>query len=154
MGPQGLGWGSAGPPAIPGDPLTPGDPYLRAEPTDTPVVTLAVAQTTLGTWPPMEGFVQDGRYSYAGAQARADADLTDFQNPLTNYEWESDDLNALPGRSQVIALTSDTITVNATVTILRVEIDFPLRTLPPRRSCAGGIVKRSSFLDLVVTENN
>jgi len=40
------------------------------------------------------------------------------------------------------------------VTILRVDLSFPLRTLPPRRSCTGGIVKPSSFMDLVVTTTN
>jgi hypothetical protein len=143
---QGLSW------VTPND----GDPYMRAHPVDTPVVVLAVAQTTLGPWPPLEGFVQDGRYSYAGAQARADDDLAGFKDPLVAVEWQTDDLNALPGRSQVIALSSAAVNppINTIVTILRVDLSFPLRTLPPRRSCTGGIVKPSSFMDLVVTTTN
>ena len=70
----------------------------RAQPVNTPVVTLAVAQTALATWPPLEGFVQDGRYSYDGAQARADADLEAFQDPLVSVEWVTEDMAALPGR--------------------------------------------------------
>ncbi|HZD63159.1 MAG TPA: hypothetical protein VE200_10240 [Xanthobacteraceae bacterium] len=143
----GLGWGAP-------NQTTPGDPDLRAHPTDTPVVTLAVAQMALDRWPPLEGFVQDGRYAYAGAQARADSDLADFKDPLISLDWETDDLNAIPGRAQVVALASDTIAIDRTVTILRVEITFPLRTLPPRRRCTGGYVKPSNFLDLVVTTQN
>jgi hypothetical protein len=125
-----------------------------AQPVDTPVVVLAYAQAPASTWPPLDGFVQDGRYSYAGAQARADSDLDAFQDPLISLEWVTDDLNAIPGRAQVIALASDTIAIDRTVTILRVEITFPLRTLPPRRACTGGYVKLSNFLDLVVTTQN
>ena len=146
MYPHGVGWA----------PQNGGDNTPRAQPADTPVVTLAVAEAALDQWPPLEGFVQDGRYSYAGAQARADDDLATFKDPLISLEWETDDLNALPGRSQVIALSSDTVNppLNTTVTILRVEIAFPLRTLPPRRTCTGGMVKPSSFMDLVVTTTN
>jgi len=133
-----------------------GDDLIRAQPTDTPVVTLAMAQTALDRWPPLEGFVQDGRYSYTGVQARDDADLAAFKDPLLSVEWKTDDLNAIPGRSQVIAMSSAAVTpaINTTVTILRVELTFPLRTLPPRRHCTGGMVKPSTFMDLVVTENS
>lgn len=129
---------------------------IRAQPTNTPVVTLAVAQVTppSSSRPQLEGFVQDGRYSYAGAQARATADVNAFRDPLPMCEWVTDDRNALPGREQVINLShSDTVNppVQLTVTILRVELSFPLRTLPPRRTCTGGLVKPSTFLDLVVT---
>jgi len=134
----------------------PGDVTIRAHVTETPMVTIAVAATAHDQWPPLEGFVQDGRYSYAGAQARADADLAAFKDPLITVEWDTDDLNAIPGRAQAMALASDTIdpAITTTVTILRVDLSFPLRTLPPRRSCAGGTVKPSSFMDLVVTTQN
>ena len=91
-----------------------------------------------------------------GAQARAQADLDAFQDPLVSVEWETEDLAALPGRSQVIDMASDTIDppITMTVTILSVEITFPLRTLPPRRACRGGTLKPSSFLDLVVTTSD
>jgi hypothetical protein len=129
---------------------------VYAQPVSTPVVTLAVAEAPLGPWPPLVGFVQDGRYSYAGAQARANEDLATFQDPLISVDWVTNDLNAIPGRAQVIALSSAAVNppINTTVTITRVEITFPLRTLPPRRSCTGGIVKPSTFMDLVVTESN
>jgi len=144
--PYGLDWAGTGA----------GEPSTRSQPVNSPVVVLARAQTTLEAWPPLEGFVQDGRYSYEGAQARADADLANFRDPLVSVEWATDDLNALPGRSQVIALSSAAVAppMDTTVTILRVAITFPLPTLPPRRICTGGIVKPSTFMDLVVTEKN
>jgi hypothetical protein len=126
----------------------------RAASVDTPVVVLAVAQVPLSSWPELESFVQDGRYSYVGAQARADADLAAFQDPLTNLEWDTEDHNAIPGREQVVAMSSEAITVSDTVTILRVDLSFPLRTLPARRRCTGGTLKASSFLDLVVTSTD
>jgi hypothetical protein len=151
--PAGLIWDAfATPQPSPGD-----NDNLRAQVTSAPVVTLAMADDRVGVFPPLlEGFVQDGRYSYAGAQARAASDLAAFKAPLVSLDWETDDLNALPGRSQVIALASAAVNppINTTVTILRVELTFPLRTLPPRRSCTGGTVKPSTFLDLVVTENS
>ena len=62
---------------------------------NTPVVTLAVAETPFAHWPQLESLVQDGRYSYAGAQARAAADLEAFSDPLVTAEWVTEDLAAL-----------------------------------------------------------
>jgi hypothetical protein len=149
--PHGLTWPIA---PTPPETITGGEAQVRSHPAETPIVTLAVATMPQGKWPALEGFVQDGRYNLAGAAARAASDLTTFQDPLESLAWETDDPNAIPGRSQVIALHSDTIAIDRTVTILRVEMTFPLRTLPPRRSCTGGYVKPSTFMDLVVTESN
>jgi hypothetical protein len=145
--PNGFDWGL--------DPVFAGQ-LVHGQPVNTPVVTLAVAETPFEHWPQLEGFVQDGRYSYEGAQARAQADLDAFKDPLPTVEWVTEDLSALPGRAQVIALDSPAVTpaLNLTVTILNVEITFPLRTLPPRRACTGGVLKPSTFLDLVVTTSD
>ena len=134
-----------------------GDPTIRTHPPDTPVVTFAHVFEDHGMWPPLEGFVQDGRYTYAGAHARATEDLATFRLPLMAPEWDTDDLNAIPGREQVIELyDGETMApgIFLTVTVLRVDITFPLRTLPPRRQCTGGVVKPSTFMDLVVTETS
>lgn len=132
------------------------DGRVWAQPTDAPVVTLAVAQQTLAGWPPLEGFVQDGRYSYAGAQARAEADLEAFKDPLITAEWETEDLNAAPGRQQEIHLTGSSVIdpLDLTLTITSVELSFPLRTQPPRRRCTGGVIKTSTFLDVVLTQGS
>jgi hypothetical protein len=135
---------------------TPGDRNIRAAPTDTPVVTLAEADRPLEGWPPLEGFVQDGRYSYEGALGRANADLDAFAEPLVSAEWETEDLNAEPGRQQAINLTGSSVIdpLNLTLTITHVSLSFPLRTELPRRRCTGGDVKPSTFLDLVLTDES
>jgi len=130
-----------------------GPTVIGPQPVDTPVVILAVAERARDGWPPIDGFVQDGRYSYAGALVRANSDLDAFAEPLISAEWETDDLNAEPGRQQAIHLTGSSVIdpLDVTLTITRVEISFPLRTQLPRRRCTGGDVKSSTFLDLVVT---
>jgi hypothetical protein len=140
----------------PGSPSE-GDDAVRAHPTDTPVVTLAEADRPLDGWPPLEGFVQDGRYSYEGALARANADLDDFAQPIVTAEWETEDLQAEPGRLQAINLTGTSVLeprAPMTLTITSVEISFPVRTELPRRRCVGGDVKASTFLDLVLTDES
>jgi len=129
---------------------------VRAAPVGTPVVVLARLASSLDGWPPIEGFVQDGRYSYAGAQARAQADLEAFVHPLQTCEWETEDLNAKPGRLQAINLTGTSVIDPLVLwrTITRVEISFPLRTQPPRRRCSGAVVKASTYFDLVVTDES
>jgi hypothetical protein len=127
-----------------------GDAEIRAHPVDTPVVTFAEYHEFNSAWPPIESLVQDGRYSYAGALARAQIDVATFKDPLVSVDWETEDLNAIPGRPQVINLTG-VDPVSMTLTILRVDLTFPLRTLPPRRVCTAGTVKPSTLLDVIVT---
>jgi len=150
--PHGLDWSD-----ISSTTVTPGDPTIRAQPTDTPVVVLAVDQAGFETWPHLEGFVQDGRYQYAGAAARAHEDLNRFAMPVVSMEWDTTDPGALPGREVGVGLLGPEFPgggISARITILSVEITFPLPTLPPHRHCTGGQVQQSTFLDLVVTETN
>ena len=155
--PHGLMWNAAGSTVI-----TTGDPNTRAQPINTPIVLLVVAEVPFydgdgRAWPQLEGFVQDGRYNYPGAQARAESEITAFLNPVVTYDWETTDPYALPGRSQAIALLGSQFPgggVIATTTILSVDLTFQLRTLPPRRRCIGGNVEASKFMDLVLTETN
>lgn len=126
---------------------------LRTQAVDTPVVTLGIAEdTNTLSWPIIEDLVQDGRYSYAGATARAQMDLAAFKEPLVSAEWDTDDLNAIPGRPQVIALTG-VDPVSLTLTILSATMTFPLQTLRPRRRCTAGTVKPSTLLDVLVTSS-
>lgn len=149
--PHGLAWTH-----VEGD-RSGGDDVARGHPTDTPIVTLAEADRPLDGWPPIEGFVQDGRYSYQGALDRANADLDAFDEPLVTAEWETEDLNAQPGRLQTIDLTGTSVMeprTPMTLTITRVDLSFPLRTQPPRRRCVAGDVKPTTFLDLVLTDQS
>ena len=155
--PHGLLWDVNGSTVI-----TVGDPTLRAQPIDTPVVVLYEREVPFHdgdgrAWPQLEGFAQDGRYSYPGAQARGDSELQAFINTSGTYTWETTDPYALPGRQQAISLLGSQFPgggIVAGCTILSVDISFPLRTLPPRRHCVGGNVEASTFMDLVVTETN
>ena len=135
--PQASGWDPTGSTVI-----TAGDPLMRSQPPNTPVVVLAVDEVPFANWPHLEGFVQDGRYTYAGAFTRAHGDIIQFSEPLVSYEWDTTDPNAAPGRLQALSFIGPTFPaappVLALVTILSVDITFPLPTLPPRRHCVGG----------------
>jgi hypothetical protein len=102
--------------------------------------------------PPIEALVQDARYGYTGAAARAAEDLLFFKTPAMKAEWTTEDYNARPGREQLILL-SDVDPVQASLTILTVELEFPARTLAPRRRCTAGTVKAATLLDVLLTSD-
>ena len=84
------------------------------------------------------------------------ADIAAFKEPLVTAEWETEDAYAKPGRPQDVDLTGASVMdpVAMTVTILSVDITYPMRNLMPRRTCRGGPIKASSFLDLVMTSED
>lgn len=97
-----------------------------------------------------EHLVQDGRYSKEGATTRANAELANFANSLVSYEWETDDLNAAPGRMQHIALVNSggnsAITVDVRIT--NVDVTPLLSNHPPRRAVRATQVQPASVLDV------
>ena len=108
-------------------------------------------------WPQLESLVQDGRYSYAGAAGAGAGGPRRVQGPAP--DGGMGDRRSRRGawaRAGHRARQSPAVTppINLTVTILNVDLTFPLRTLPPRRACTGGIVKPSTFMDLVVTTSD
>jgi hypothetical protein len=124
---------------------------IRHHPVDSPFMVLTNSEDTrTNAYPYIESLVQDGRYSYAGAQARGDSDLTAFQNPLLQALWETDDFNARPGRLQRIHLT-DVDPLDASLTILSAEVTVDLLIHAPRRVCTAGAVKPSTLLDVLLT---
>jgi hypothetical protein len=98
-----------------------------------------------------EHLIQDGRLAIQGATERAEAELADFSRPLLTVEWETDDLNAHPGRLQVIHLGPPD-PLDAELVITRTSVSFPLATLPPRRRCQAARVKRAQLLDVLLTD--
>jgi len=145
--------------ANPADPLFVPGP-MRGQPDATPVVLVAredapTAAAALAAREGSDGFyehlVQDGRYTDAGARARARAELADFTDPLVTYEWETDDLNAEPGRMQTIALVNGGA-VNATVRITNVEVTPIAAGALPRRSVRATAVQAASVLDVWVDD--
>jgi hypothetical protein len=104
-----------------------------------------------------EYVISDGRLSVASAREVANADNEVFQSPLEMIEWETIDLNALPGRQQDVNMSS----FSGTLIISQVEIVWPAEdyahasTLAlavamarPRRRCMAG-TQTSSAIDAV-----
>ncbi len=122
----------------------------------TPVVLVSMRQdhttaAAIATREKSDGFyehlIQDGRFTSEGSKARAAAELANFAAPLVAYEWETEDLNAEPGRMQHIALTQGT-PVTADVRITNVEVNPITSKDLPRRTVRATIVQPASVLDV------
>ena len=73
------------------------EPDRTASSVNTPVVTLAVAETAFAHWPPLEALVQDGRYSYAGAAGARGGRPRRVQRPARqSVEWVTEDHGGAP----------------------------------------------------------
>lgn len=111
----------------------------------------AVAQGVLAAIEGGDGIhehpISDGRLSVAGATARAARELEAFAADLTTIVWDTDDMNAKPGRSQVVTYGD----VSMTVPITSVELSWPSPNRPARRSCEASNVRMAEVLDAVVT---
>lgn len=97
-----------------------------------------------------EHVVGDGRLNNTGATALGNSELDYFDDAdgLLTADWETYDLNAKPGRPQVINRTA----LSGTVTILSTDIDFPQPNGLPRRVCHGGTVKISGTIDALINQ--
>ncbi len=94
--------------------------------------------------------ITDDTLSYDGAASAATAALTRFNTPLLTANWETEDMNAVPGAQQPIALTT-TDPLSATLTITKVSISFPVPNYRPRRICEASTVKVAGLLDVMTT---
>ena len=99
-----------------------------------------------------EHLIQDGRLGIPGAKDRAALDLADFSRPILTLDWETDDMNAHPGRRQLVALGAPD-PVDADITITHTEVAFLVANHPPRRHCTGSRVKVARLLDFMLTNN-
>jgi hypothetical protein len=133
---------------------------MRAQPQGAPVVLVvkhqddaAAAETAArdGGDGYYEHIVQDGRYSIEGCRARADAELADFSRPTLTYEWDTEDLNAEPGRMQHIAFTEGT-PLTDDVRITNVTVTPIATNHPPRRHCTATRVQPAGVVDTWVDE--
>jgi len=95
-----------------------------------------------------EHIIQDGRLSADGATARAAADLAAFASPLTSIEWETEDINARPGRTQSVNFDG----LSEDLLITRSEIAFPRPNALPRRQCEASGVKTSTLYDAALVD--
>lgn len=94
-----------------------------------------------------EHIVTDGRLTVDGALTRAAQELAAFNASLTTVVWETEDLNARPGRLQAVSYDG----LVATLPITRVELSFPTPNGVPRRRCEAANVRTSAVLDAIVT---
>jgi hypothetical protein len=129
---------------------------LRAQLQGTPVVLVRgsiddAAASTIATREQSDGYyehlVQDGRWTAAGAAARAQAEIADFAQPTATYEWDTEDQNAEPGRMQHIALTEGT-PVTADVRITNVEITPIATKHPPRRRVRATKIQTAGVVEI------
>lgn len=98
-------------------------------------------------------YVQDGRYNYDGALARANAELTQFKAALATGQWETEDMNARAGRyASIVVNLSPTSGVVGSMFIVRSELTFPKKNYLPRRRCDLSPLKLASILDAIVTK--
>ena len=97
-----------------------------------------------------EQIITDGRLSIQGAQGRGTADLSTFSaaTGTIQAEWETDDMNARPGRQQAVPGLA------ATLLITRAEVTFPVPGTLPIRRCSASSLKQPGLYDVVVTQGN
>ena len=118
---------------------------IRPQPLEADVVMTARHQT-----PGLvhEQLVQDGRYSRSGATARAAQEEIDFNQALISIQFETDDLNAKPGRLQTYHIPDPVVTLlQGEYMILSAELSWPVWGEVPRRVCTAAEVRSASVLD-------
>lgn len=131
---------------------TPGDPdeSIRAQPIGSDVVLTVRPVDTPGIH---EHFVQDGRYNRDGAQKRGAQEIADFKLPTKAIEFETEDLNAKPGRLVSYSFDAAPLTPTAgELMILSSEISWPVWGQLPRIRCRAAMVRAASVTDTWVTD--
>lgn len=98
-----------------------------------------------------EHLISDGRLSLEGATLRAQKELAAFSAPIQEAEWDTYNLTAMPGCAQPINLSAPD-PIATTLTITRVDLEFPIPNGRPKRRCEAKPVKPAGFLDVMVTE--
>lgn len=121
---------------------------VRAQPIDSDVVLIAWVTGVGSAF--LEHLVQDGRYSHAGGIKRAQQELADFKTPIKSIDWETDDLNARPGRLQSYSFDSGAMTGD--VMILSTELTWPVWGQPPRAQCHAAKVSTAAVVDTWITD--
>ena len=124
----------------------PGAPeVIRAQPVDADVVmTVRTSQSPAVH----EHFVQDGRYSRAGAADRGAREIADFAPPTTSINFESDDLNCKPGRQVEYSFVDPGLAeMHGRYMILTAELTWPKWGEPPRRVCYAAHVEAADVVD-------
>lgn len=127
-----------------GTPGTP-DEAIRAQPIGADVVLTARPWDTPGIH---EHFVQDGRYTRDGAQKRGAQEIADFKLPTHAIDFETEDLNAKPGRLVTYSFDAAPLTpTTGDLMILTSEITWPVWGQLPLIRCHAAKVRAASVTD-------
>jgi hypothetical protein len=95
-----------------------------------------------------EQLVQDGRYNRTGATNRGTQEIRDFRQPLVSITFETEDLNAAPGRVQVYDIADGAIDpLRGQYMIITADLTWPVWGLPPRRVCFATDVQHADVTD-------
>jgi len=121
---------------------------VRAQPIDSDVVMTVRSEHDAGL-SIHEQLVQDGRFVRAGATARGQQEILDFRQPIISIEFETDDLNARPGRLQVYDFGDG---MAGDYMILTADLTWPVWGQPPRRQCRGADVRAAQVIDTWLTD--
>jgi len=118
---------------------------IRPQPIDADVVMTVRSSSGFAIH---EQIVQDGRYSRSGAAARGAREVSDFLPALVSIQFETDDLNAKPGRLQVYNLADPVVDpMVGQYMILTAELSWPVWGQAPRRSCYAAEVHPADVTD-------
>lgn len=106
-----------------------------------------------------EHTIVDQKLSEDGARARALAELAAFGRTLPEMEWETEDMNARPGRTQTVALVQSGSPAVAEIAetallIQSADVTWPAPDTLPRRRCRAGTVKRADVIDVAETQRD
>ena len=73
------------------------------------------------------------------------AELDVFGSAVPSVEWDTTDMNAMPGRTQAISMTSPSYSDSLTIT--RVKFGWLGQNIPPLRRCEVERVKQQTLVD-------
>jgi hypothetical protein len=102
-----------------------------------------------------EFFVQDQRYSRTGATNRGAQEIADFVGAVPSIEFETEDLNARPGRLQAYSFDVGHPSLAPTsgqYMIMTADISWPVWGALPRVRCTAAKVQAANVVDLWVTD--
>jgi hypothetical protein len=129
----------------------PGNPErIRPQPIDSDVVMTVRSAAGEAIH---EQLVQDGRFSRNGATARGQQEVNDFGVSLFSIAFETEDLNAKPGRRQAYTLADPRVgDLTGEYMILTAELSWPVWGQPPRRQCQAANVHAADIVDMWITD--
>jgi hypothetical protein len=124
---------------------------IRPQPIDSDVV--MVVRSAYHENAVHEQIVQDGRFSRSGAEARGLQEISDFKQQLTSIAFDTEDLNAKPGRLQTYNLVDPVVSdLLGDYMILTTDLTWPVWGQPPRRHCQAADVHAANIVDTWLTD--